>query len=310
MKAANDRLQPGTRAALAKQDGLLLSNETTILLLGTDTGPQPGRAGNRHSDSIMLAAHGSVAPPALVPLDPARPARAGAAASATRRSTPPSRPAARRSRSGRSASTPALPINHVVVVDFANFEELIDAEGGITIDVPAPILSNKFDCPYNDRRAVPAVGGLALREGQAAHGRPARARSTRASARTSSNPRETRLHARGAAAGGDAGGDVEADRALDARRGCRSTATTLLKPLATDLSAWQIIQLGWVKNRASGGNTLYCRLGGDPSSASGQSVIIPSEDNRNAIAMWQGDSAPQRPTTTYGPGCVKGRPLR
>ena len=47
-----------------------------------------------------------------------------------------------------------------------------------------------------------------------------------------------------------------------------------------------------------GGNTLYCRLGGDPSFASGQSVIIPGEDNRNAISMWQGDSAPQRPTSS------------
>ena len=70
------------------------------------------------------------------------------------------------------------------------------------------------------------------------------------------------------------------------------------------------MQLGWVKSRASGGNTLYCRLGGDASFAGGQSVIIPSEDNRNALAMWQGDSAPQPPTTTFGPGCVKGHPLR
>ena len=44
VNAANKRLQPGTRAALAKQDGLLLSNGTTILLLGTDSGPQRGRA--------------------------------------------------------------------------------------------------------------------------------------------------------------------------------------------------------------------------------------------------------------------------
>jgi len=39
-------------------------------------------------------------------------------------------------------------------------------------------------------------------------------------------------------------------------------------------------------------------------------VIFPSEDNRNALAMWRGDSAPQRPTTPFGPGCAKGRPLR
>ena len=40
--------------------------------------------------------------------------------------------------------------------------------------------------------------------------------------------------------------------------------TSLMKPLATDLSAWQLIELGWVKFRASGSHTLYCRLGGDP----------------------------------------------
>ena len=46
--------QPGTRAALTKQDGLLLSHPTTILLLGTDSADLPGRSGDRHSDSIML----------------------------------------------------------------------------------------------------------------------------------------------------------------------------------------------------------------------------------------------------------------
>jgi anionic cell wall polymer biosynthesis LytR-Cps2A-Psr (LCP) family protein len=85
---------------------------------------------------------------------------------------------------------------------------------------------------------------------------------------------------------------------------------SLTGPLATDLSTEELIQLGWVKLRAGAGNTLYCRLGGDPSSASGQSVILPSEDNRNVLAMWQGRSAPQPPSTTYGPGCRKGRPLQ
>src|SRR5262249_59809093 len=40
----------------------------------------------------------------------------------------------------------ALPINHVMIVDFAQFKDLIDNIGGIDINVPAPILSNKFDC--------------------------------------------------------------------------------------------------------------------------------------------------------------------
>src|SRR5207244_11261006 len=41
-----------------------------------------------------------------------------------------------------------LTINHVVIVDFARFKDLIDELGGITIDVKRPIYSNSFDCPY------------------------------------------------------------------------------------------------------------------------------------------------------------------
>ena len=41
-----------------------------------------------------------------------------------------------------------IPIQHVVIVDFNSFKDLIDAEGGITVDVPRKILSNRFDCPY------------------------------------------------------------------------------------------------------------------------------------------------------------------
>ena len=37
----------------------------------------------------------------------------------------------------------------------------------------------------------------------------------------------------------------------------------LMKPVATDLSPWQVLQLGWVKFRA--GTTVHCRLGGVPS---------------------------------------------
>src|SRR4029079_18390676 len=51
----------------------------------------------------------------------------------------------------RTADTlfgPQLQVNHVVVVDMAAFMQLIDAVGGIDIDVPQNILSNRFDCPY------------------------------------------------------------------------------------------------------------------------------------------------------------------
>ena len=39
-------------------------------------------------------------------------------------------------------------VNHVVIVDFDAFTKVIDKVGGVDINVPGPILSNKFDCPY------------------------------------------------------------------------------------------------------------------------------------------------------------------
>ena len=45
-------------------------------------------------------------------------------------------------------SSRAPDINHVIVVNFGDFKDLIDRLGGITVDVPKPIRSNRFDCPY------------------------------------------------------------------------------------------------------------------------------------------------------------------
>src|SRR5207302_11323882 len=47
-----------------------------------------------------------------------------------------------------------LDINHVMIVDFQSFKSLIDNIGGIDINVPERILSNKFDCPYNAARCA------------------------------------------------------------------------------------------------------------------------------------------------------------
>ncbi len=51
---ANKRLTPDAKAALTKQNGLLISHSTTILMLGTDNSDLASRAGDMHSDSIML----------------------------------------------------------------------------------------------------------------------------------------------------------------------------------------------------------------------------------------------------------------
>src|ERR687896_1876929 len=82
-------------------------------------------------------------------------------------------------------------------------------------------------------------------------------------------------------------------------------ADNVVAPLATDLSAGQLMQLAWVKVRS--GSTLRCRLGGTPSEIGGESYLIGSEENRNVVLMFLGASAPQPPppgTGLYGPGCI------
>ena len=69
---ANQRLGP---VALDDQSGLLLTNPTTTLLLGTDHGPGRGREDARRSDSIMLVRTDPDRGRTLLSLDPAGPPR-------------------------------------------------------------------------------------------------------------------------------------------------------------------------------------------------------------------------------------------
>jgi hypothetical protein len=80
----------------------------------------------------------------------------------------------------------------------------------------------------------------------------------------------------------------------------------LLRPLATDLTPGQMLQLGWVYWRAGPGRALHCRLGGQPE---GGYILSDAELNLATIAMFKGDSAPQPPppgSGTFGAGCVIG----
>ena len=81
----------------------------------------------------------------------------------------------------------------------------------------------------------------------------------------------------------------------------------LMKPLATDLSPGDFVQLGWVRFR-SGSVALPARRRPDVSSAA-TSVLQSSEDNRGVISMFTGASAPQPPppgSSAYQPGCEVG----
>ena len=52
------------------------------------------------------------------------------------------------------------------------------------------------------------------------------------------------------------------------------SGSSLLAPISTDLSTWQLMQLAWVKFRSSTGADLHCRLGGRRRSLDGQDVIV------------------------------------
>jgi len=300
---ANKRLDPHARAALANQDGLLLSHASNILVLGTDSAPIAQRAGDRHADSIMLVrsdpdhhrlAYLSIPRDMVVSIPGVGTAKINAAM-----------------QSGGPAlairtvhDLIGLPINHVIVVDFADFKNLIDALGGVTIDVPERILSDRFDCPYKTNTRCQQWQGWRFAKGpQHMDGERAliysRIRVNRLDPRETDFARQARQQAVTQAV-------LSKFTSFTTLVTAPFDADSWVKPIATDLSTWQLISLGWVKLRSSGGNVLHCRLGADLGPGG---TGAPSEDDALTISMFVGRSAPQLPTTTFGPGCARGHNL-
>jgi LCP family protein required for cell wall assembly len=303
MQDANERLGA---VSLDQQEGLLLSRPSTILLLGTDHGPGAGRESARRSDSIML-----------VRSDPERGRFAFLSIPRDLRAEIPGRGFGKINAAYQAGGPQlavrtikaftGLEINHLVVVDFENFERLIDSLGGVTINVPEPIVSNRFDCPYSTREQCARWDGWRFRAGsQEMNGRRAL---------VYSRIRENRLNpAENDLTRGERQQSVVraiADKLTSPTTALRLPflADDLAAPLATDLTAGQLLQLGWRKFRASDDRTLRCRLGGSPSQAGGESVLIGSEENRNVVLMFMGAAAPQPPppgSGPFGPGCTTG----
>src|SRR4051812_30347390 len=155
VKDANKRLPVGTDAVLAKQNSLLISSGTNILLLGTDhsTNGQAGRSSDQHSDSMMLL-HTDPGRHRLVYLSIPRDLRTAIPGYGAQKIN-----AAMQLGGPKLAVQTAdalfgseLQVNHVVVVDFGSFMSLVDAVGGIDVTIPQNILSNRFDCPYSGSR--------------------------------------------------------------------------------------------------------------------------------------------------------------
>jgi LCP family protein required for cell wall assembly len=301
---ANKRLPPGTTSVLTKQNGLILDSPTNILLLGTDhaTNGQAGRSSDEHSDSMML-----------LRTDPSRhritylaiPRDLGVTIDGVYQKIN----AAMQIGGPKLAIQTVdqllgsqLPVNHVVVVDFGSFEKLIDAVGGIDVNVPENIVSNRFDCPYSTAARCQQWQGWRFHKGvQHMNGH---------TALIYSRIRENRLDPSWT----DFKRSQNQQAVMQATLAKLASPTrffslpfdgsSLLAPISTDLSTWDFLQLAWVKFRA--GQIVHCRLGG---SATGNGFITSTQENIQVVQEVLGQSAPQPPapgTGLFGPGCVVG----
>jgi LCP family protein required for cell wall assembly len=300
---ANRRLAQGVRTALTQQNGLLLSHPSNILLLGTDhaTNGQAGRSTDEHSDSIMLL-RTDPGRHRLTYLSIPRDLRAAIPGVGQSKINAAMQIGGPKLAIRTVSELTGLPINHVVVVDFSAFVKLIDALGGIDVNVPENILSNRFDCPYASAARCQEWQGWRFHKGvQHLSGHQAL---------IYSRIRENRLNP----ADTDISRGQHQQQVMQATLSKLASASTFfrlpfaggsfLTPLSTDLSTWDFIQLAWVKFRA--GNTLHCRLGGKNY---GDGYITGGQENIAVIQMVLGNSAPQPPppgSGLFGAGCISG----
>ena len=226
VKAANERLPGRNRAALARRTGCCSRTARTSSCSAPTTRQRPGRTQRRPALRLDDAAADRPGPASpRLPLDPARPARVdpGPRRAEDQRRDADRRPAARRLEA--VAHFTGLPINHVVIVDFGAFKKLIDAVGGIDVNVPENILSNRFDCPYAASTRCDQWQGWRFQKGvQHMDGHRAliysRIRENRL------NPADTDISRGAAPAAGDAGDAVEARERRARSSAFRSAAAT------------------------------------------------------------------------------------
>jgi LCP family protein required for cell wall assembly len=301
VSAAHKRLPQSARTALTPDKGSLLTTPTSILLLGTDHSLAVSRAGERHSDSITLL-RTDPAHHRLYYLSIPRDLRVDIPGYGNAKINTAFQVGGPRLAARTVSSYTSIPVNHMIVVNFADFRELIDKVGGIDVKIPRPIIS-KFDCPFASAARCAHWQGWRFAKGtQHLNGRRAliysRVRKNALFPSESDITREQR--------------NQQVLQALMSKLASFSTfirmpfiGGALMKPLATDLSANQFIELGWAKFRA--GSSIHCRLGGISTGGD----ITPSEDNAKVILMVLGKSAVQPPAPsgdTYPPGCVYGNP--
>jgi LCP family protein required for cell wall assembly len=179
-----------------------------------------------------------------------------------------------------------LQVNHIVLVNFAGFKELIDSLGGVTLYNKRKIVSSQ---PFDGHNWVFPKGTITL------DGRRALAYSR---IRHTTNPQDTDI--------------TRTERQQLVMQSLSrqlsllhlpSVGSSLAKPLTTDLSANELLGIGWIKFRAS--RTLECHMGGTPLVLGGQDVLQSVPQNRQVVKMFLGEIAPipASRTSLYDPGC-------
>jgi len=187
-------------------------------------------------------------------------------------------------------SLTGLQVNHIVLVNFAGFKELIDSLGGVTVYNKRKIVSSQ---PFDGHNWVFPKGTITL------DGRRALAYSR---IRHTTNPQDTDI--------------TRTERqqlvmqslshqlvSLSSLLHLPSIGSSLAKPLTTDLSANELLGIGWNKFRAS--RTLECHAGGTPQVIGGQDVLLSVPQNRQVVQMFLGEIAPMPAPkgSLYEPGC-------
>jgi polyisoprenyl-teichoic acid--peptidoglycan teichoic acid transferase len=285
---ANKRLNPATLAALQPAGNIMTSSQIS-LIMGSDSRGASALSGAR-ADSILLVrtdpSHHLISMLSIprdldVPIPGHSPDKINAAFAF---GGPPLLIHTVDKFTG-------LGVNHMVLIDFTGFKDLIDSLGGVTVNNPYKIVSSqKFDglIWHFAKGPIHLDGRHALAYARIRH---------------TTNPRDS-----------DITRTERQQRVTQALMHQLVTPSSILhlpsigrdlaKPLATDLSAPELLAMGWIKFRAS--RTLECHLGGVPASIGGQDVLQPSERNAAVIGMFLGKQAPQPAPKgeLFAPGCT------
>lgn len=288
MDNANAKINKRTRAALTPDHGSILTTPQVSLIMGSDSRNGNELAGTR-ADSILL-----------VRTDPGKHLISMLSIPRDLYVNVPGHGREKINSAFAFGGPPllirtvhaftGLPVNHLVIVDFTGFKELIDSVGGVTLNNPYKVVSSEpFDgLIWHFKKGVIHLDG--------------RRALAYARIRKTTNPADS-----------DITRTQRQQRVLQALAhklvtpssifNLPSIGRDLAKPLATDLTATDFLELAWVKFRA--GRTVKCHLGGIPNVIGGQDVIQPVAQNISVIGMFLGKQAPQPPTkgSLYAPGC-------